>query len=287
MYRCSSHPSASLSVHHNRGTPMTTIYLNGNSTSTSEGFGELDEAILADLPDQNGLRSTRIIQRYERYTLHKANTVHIQRQLIQLEENWNTLASTDELVVWLKTPTVKIQSGTHIVLEVDDQTFEITPSSAEQRLVLQFEEHEVPEALGEGFNRPLRMDGHATRESGFDSTAVENLYLYGTAQFRARVFEQLALLDGHPALRNLLQVAQDRYEEVPVVLLMQLQAGPPQFGPGYTMRNLPTEWDDAFAAGHTNVLYDPYASDATDALTVLVRVLQGAYDALSTGNNLP
>lgn len=271
---------------------MTTIQLDGDQMGRRISRDSLSGWISTGHPDEWGYYREHFQQRSLIEELHQSENLLIERQLIRLlKGQLDQEAEIDELVVWLKTSAVSIQDGTTLLLEVDGQKFEIKSSSPAQRLVLQFEDREVPEGIGEGITRPLRLDGHATYSDELEKTALENLYLYGTAQFRARALQHLALFDDFPGLRNLVDKAQKRHEQVPIMVIMQLCSGAPRFGPGYPFMELPAEFDGVLATRrnkaptiHTNVLYDPYTAEAVDALFALTRTLQKAYESLSAAN---
>ncbi|MNM47425.1 hypothetical protein D3C81_583910 [compost metagenome] len=265
-----------------------THILDGNDKSKLVDHGDMDEAIAEDNPASPDFPRSRYSFFFELFDLYDSGNVHIQRKLTEARDLQSTVATCDEVLVWLKTSEVKLSLDTDIMLEVDGQPFAIRQASPEQRLTLQFMDREAPQILTEDFSAPLRVDGNASPGKNFEITAIDHLYLFGTPQFQARMFEQLALLAGYPELSQLLDTARQQYETVPEIVIMQLHAGTPQYGPGFDMRAaIPARYSHLLTGNYTVVLFDPYASNGLDALTTLTKMLQEAYSALTTGLLIP
>jgi hypothetical protein len=261
---------------------VTAQRVDGNDRSKGAGFGEMDEAIDYDNPSPSGLGDSRVYFNYELFDLYKAPLVHFQRRVIEAIDDEESVGNLDEILVWLRTANVKLSQGSDITLEVEGESFIIQQASPEQRLHLLFMGTALPETIGAGVTCPLRIDASADPDRHFEITAIENLYLYGTPQFLARVFEQLALLPGYPELKRLLDTARQQYASVPDIVLMQRHAGPPQQGPGFDLqRVIPAKYSHLLPGSYTTVLYDPYDASGLDGLTTLARILQQAYDALA------
>lgn len=270
-------------------TPVATTHLlDANDKTRIAAHGEMDEAIAHDIVSEAGLHSTRIYYDYELFDLHTSPLATLQRRLITAYDGDERIGECDEILAWLSSPDAELSQDKDITLKVAGQTFIIQPATAEQRLHLLFLGNDAPEGIGQGIAQPLRVDNHADPHNRFDVTALDNLYLYGTPQFQARVYEQLLLLPGYPALKQLLDTARQRYETVPDMVLMQCYAGPAQFGPGFDLeRVIPNEHAHRVSGDYTAVLYDPYEASGLDGLTTLARLLQQAYDALAPDVLLP
>lgn len=267
---------------------ITAQHIDGNDKSKSAGFGELDEAIAYDDPAESALGSSRVYFNFELFDLYRSPVIHIQRRLIDAMDGEAIVGSIDELLVWLNTTDVKLRQDSNITLEVDGQPFTIQPASSEQRLHLLFVAAEAPEGIGQGIDYPVRVDGNASRDNLFETTAFEHLFLYGTPQFQARVYEQLALLPGYPELKRLLDKARQQYANVPDIVLMQCYTGPRQQGPGFDLQGvIPAKYSHLLPGDYTAVLYDPYDANGLDGLTTLARMLQEVYNALAPDSLIP
>ncbi len=262
----------------NQATP--THLINGNDTSNRVGFGELDEAIDYDISSTTGL--ARVYFTFELYELYHSANVHIQRKLIEARDNKKIVGSADEILVWLNTDKVTLTKDSAFNLTVDGDHWTIKPASADQRLHLLFMGGEAPDGILDGIEGSVRVDGNAGPTCQFETTAIDHLFVYGTPQFQARVYEQLALLHGYPEFEKLLSAAWQRYVSVPDIVLMQRHAGPPQQGPGFDLqRVIPASYKHLLPGDYTALLYDPYDATGLDGLTTLTRMLQEIYDLLA------
>jgi hypothetical protein len=248
--------------------PTPSVLLNGRSTACSGQCNvELNEGTTAYRQDQ------------DIYPLLETAEVEIQRRLTDAKNDFEPVASRDEIVIWSKTDNIRVSEVRCIRIEIAGQPYLIEPSSDQQELVLQFAGKQLPTGIDAHFSGSLRLDTEATQNKTLIDTQIPNLSIYGTPQFQFRVLAQLALLAGQPALRELLQSARKGDPQGERLILMQLYAGNNAVhGQGWDPR---TGVEGATAI--TTILYDPY-THGEDAVTALFTVLYSALIDLSAGD---
>ena len=261
-------------------TTMQTIDIDGSDTSSRLRHGELDEAVGYDATDPQGRTGSRVYFNYDLYSLLESERVQIKRRVIEAMEDWQVIGDSDELQIWLHTTDVQVtQHADALLLNVDGLALRIGRASPTQIVHLLFTGNEAPAGLLDGIDQPVRLDSNADAVAKLDVTALDNVLLYGTRQFRERMYMQLALLPGYPALQRLIAAARERDAAVPRVVFMQCFAGPPQQGEGLELVVDPS-LHHVLPGAYTAVLYDPYRATGLDGLTTLARLLQSVYDAL-------
>lgn len=248
--------------------PTPSVLLDGHSTACKGQCNvELNEGTLPYRQDQ------------DIYPLLEIAQVQIQRRLTYAKNDFEPVSSRDEIVIWSQTKNIRVSEISCIRVEINGQPYLIEPSSGQQGLVLQLAGKQVPPPIDEHFSRPLRLDTEATQNKTLIETTIPNLSIYGTPQFQFRVLAQLALLDGQPALKELLQAARKGDPQGELLILMQLYAGDEAVhGQGWDPRT-----GIGGATAITSILYDPY-SHGEDAVSALFKVLYSALLDLSASD---